>query len=95
MSVRDSSEVTIRALVFSGTAAKFPVWLSKLADSGPDPHMDEQPPEDNSGSDMLTFATNHTDSESIPPAHLARMMLARSVGIPRVRAHQVVKLTSL
>ena len=30
MSAKDSSEVTIRALVFSGTAAKFPVWLSKF-----------------------------------------------------------------
>jgi hypothetical protein len=46
-----------------------------IEDSGPDPHLDEQPPEDNPGQpDLLTFATNRADSESIPPAHLARMM---------------------
>jgi hypothetical protein len=45
-----------------------------IEDGGPDPHLDEQPPEDSPGPDLLTFATNRADSESIPPAHLARMM---------------------
>jgi hypothetical protein len=45
-----------------------------IADGGPDPHLDEQPPEDSSGPDLITFATNRANSESIPPAHLVLMM---------------------
>jgi hypothetical protein len=45
-----------------------------IEDGGPDPHLNEQPPEDSPAPDLLTFATYCADSESIPPAHLARMM---------------------
>ena len=43
-------------------------------DGNPDIPLDEQPPEDSPGHDLLAFATNRADSASIPPAHLARMM---------------------
>jgi hypothetical protein len=43
-------------------------------DTGPDPNIDEQPPEKTSGPDLLTYLANCAESDTIPSAHLARMM---------------------